>query len=164
MNVNHKLLDALSSLGKQRKPVERLYARMLDEKLFVAAYGKLYANRGAMTVGSNPADEIDGMSMERIRRLIDKLAKNEWDWQPTRRLYIDKKDGSQRALSIPSWSDKLVQEVMRTVLEAYYEPIFRNNSHGFRPKRSCHTALTEIKRTWAGAIWLVEIDIKGCFD
>jgi group II intron reverse transcriptase/maturase len=53
---------------------------------------------------------------------------------------------------------------MRTVLEAYYEPIFRDNSHGFRPNRSCHTALTEIKRTWAGVKWFVEIDIKGCFD
>jgi len=164
MNVNHNLLDTLTSLGKQRQPVERLYARMLDEKLFVAAYGKLYANQGATTPGSDPEDIIDGMSIEKIRHIIQTLQNNEWHWKPTRRIYIDKSDGSKRPLSIPGWSDKLLQEVMRMTLEAYYEPIFRDNSHGFRPHKSCHTALTEIKRTWAGVNWFIEGDIKACFD
>src|SRR5690606_10315281 len=75
-----------------------------------------------------------------------------------------KADGSQRPISVPGWSDKLVQEVMRSILETYYEPRFRNSSHGFRPNRSCHTALTKIKETWKGTKWFIEGDIKGCFD
>lgn len=164
MNVNHQLLDKLQMLGQERKPVERLYARMLDEKLFATAYTNLYANQGAMTVGTDPTDSIDGMSMARIRDIIQTLHNNEWEWKPTRRIYIDKSDGRKRPLSIPGWTDKLVQEVMRMVLEAYYEPIFREVSHGFRPNRSCHTALMQIRQEWTGVKWFIEGDIKGCFD
>ena len=164
MNINHKLLDTLNVLGQQRKPVERLYARMLDEQLFVAAYVKLYANDGAMTVGTDAKDVIDGMSLQRIRNIIQTLKNNEWQWKPVRRTHIPKAHGKQRPLGVPNWSEKLVQDVMRMVLEAYYEPIFQDESHGFRPNRSCHTALNQIKHVWTGVNWFVEGDIKGCFD
>jgi group II intron reverse transcriptase/maturase len=65
---------------------------------------------------------------------------------------------------MPTWTDKVVQEVIRLILEAYYEPNFSNHSHGFRPVRGCHTALSDIKRTWTGTKWFIEGDIKGCFD
>jgi len=164
MNVNHKLLDTLQNLGNRGEPVERLYARMLDEKLFIAAYTKLYSNKGAMTDGIDPTDSIDGMSLARIREIIQTLQNNDWQWKPVRRTYIPKANGKQRPLGIPSWSDKLVQEVVRMVLEAYYEPVFHDESHGFRPNRSCHTALLQVKHTWTGVVWFVEGDIKGCFD
>lgn len=164
MNANHKLLDTLYELGCNSKPVERLYARMLDEELFIAAYVKLHRNRGATTVGVDPIDTIDGMSLKRIRRIIQRLKENRWQWKPVRRTYIPKRNGKSRPLGIPSWSDKLVQEVMRMVLEAYYEPLFLDESHGFRPHRSCHTALTQIHNVWRGVTWFVEGDIKGCFD
>ncbi|VAX04118.1 Retron-type RNA-directed DNA polymerase, partial [hydrothermal vent metagenome] len=164
MSVNHQLLDTLNKLGQHGHPVERLYARMLDEQLFIASYVKLYANRGAMTVGSDANDTIDGMSLQRIRRIIETLKNNQWQWKPSRRRYIPKGNGKSRPLSVPNWSDKLVQDVMRTVLEAYYEPQFRDESHGFRPKRGCHTALQHIKHVWTGVNWFVEGDIKGCFD
>jgi len=164
MNVNHQLLDTINKLGQQGKPVERLYARMLDEKLFIASYVKLYANRGAMTVGSDPNDTIDGMSLQRIRNIIETLKNNQWQWKPSRRQHIPKGNGKTRPLSVPSWSDKLVQNVMRTVLEAYYEPQFHDESHGFRPQRGCHTALQHVKHVWTGINWFIEGDIKGCFD
>lgn len=164
MNVNHQLLDTLNKLGQQGKPVQRLYGRMLDEKLFIASYVKLYANDGAMTVGSDPNDTIDGMSLRRIRRLIETLKNGRWQWKPSRRRHIPKGKGKTRPLSVPNWSDKLVQDVMRTVLEAYYEPQFHDESHGFRPQRGCHTALQQVKRVWTGVNWFVEGDIKGCFD
>ena len=69
-----------------------------------------------------------------------------------------------RPLSIPGWTDKMVQEVMRMILEAYYEPQFQDASHGFRPNRGCHTALVKIRKTWSGVKWFIEGDIKGCFD
>lgn len=164
MNVNHQLLDTLNKLGQQGKSVQRLYARMLDEKLFIASYVKLYANNGAMTAGSDPNDSIDGMSLQRIRRIIKALRNGHWQWKPSRRQHIPKGKGKTRPLSVPNWSDKLVQDVMRTVLEAYYEPQFHDESHGFRPKRGCHTALQQIKHVWTGVNWFVEGDIKGCFD
>ncbi|MEM8862631.1 MAG: reverse transcriptase domain-containing protein [Chloroflexota bacterium] len=164
MNVNHQLLDTLHILGTRGEPVYRLYARMLDEDLFIASYIKLYPNKGAMTPGSDPKDSIDGMSLQRIRRLIDTLKNNRWRWKPSRRTTIPKRNGKSRPLSMPNWSDKLVQDVMRTVLTAYYEPVFRDESHGFRPKRGCHTALNHIKHVWTGVNWFVEGDIEGCFD
>lgn len=164
MNANHKLLDILYELGCNGNLVERLYSRMLDEDLFVAAYVKLYSNKGAMTVGVDGNDQIDGMNLKRIRRIIQKLKNNQWRWKPARRTYIPKRNGGTRPLGIPTWGDKLVQEVMRMVLEAYYEPIFHDESHGFRPHRSCHTALSHIRNVWTGVTWFVEGDIKGCFN
>jgi group II intron reverse transcriptase/maturase len=164
MNVNHNLLNTLHKLGSRSEPVERLYTRVTDEQLFLAAYAKLYSNKGAMTPGVNPEDQIDGMSLKRIRKIIAQLKSNEWQWQPVRRTYVPKANGKWRPLGIPGWSDKLVQEVIRMALEAYYEPIFHTESHGFRPNRSCHTALTEIKNTWTGVTWFIEGDIKSCFD
>lgn len=164
MNVNHHLLDTLNELGRTGKPVERLYARMLDENVFIAAYVKLARNSGAMTPGGDPTDTIDGMSLKRIRQLIQRLRNNQWRWPPARRTYIPKRNGKTRPLGIPDWSAKLIQEVMRMVLEAYYEAIFHDESHGFRPQRSCHTALMHVRNTWTGVTWFVEGDIKGCYD
>ncbi len=164
MNANHQLLDTLHQLGRTGQPVARLYARMLDEDLFLAAYAKLYSNRGALPPGVDPTDQIDGMSRQRIRTLIQLLKTNRWRWSDARRTYIPKRTGQRRALGIPSWSNKLVQEVMRMVLEAYYEPRFTDASHGFRPHRSCHTALLQIRTTWTGMVWFIEGDIKRCFD
>jgi group II intron reverse transcriptase/maturase len=137
---------------------------MRKRGLFLKAYAKIYANKGATTLGTDPADTIQGMSLERIDRIIVQLRNGTYRWKSSRRTHVPKKDGTKRPLSIPNWSDKLVQEVMRMILEAYYEPQFRDSSHGFRPNRSCHTALRDIKHTWTGTKWFIEGDIKGCFD
>jgi group II intron reverse transcriptase/maturase len=137
---------------------------MRKEGLFLKAYGNLYANKGALTAGTDPADTVQGMSRKRIETIIQQLADGTYEWKPARRVQIPKRNGKMRPLSIPGWSDKMVQEVMRMILEAYYEPRFKDNSHGFRPNRGCHTALVKIRQTWQGVKWFVEGDIKGCFD
>ncbi len=104
------------------------------------------------------------MSMKRIEALIQKLKDFSYQPKPARRTYIPKANGKTRPLGIPSFDDKLVQEVVRMILESIYEPTFLITSHGFRPKRSCHTALQYIKRNYTGVKWFVEGDIKGCFD
>lgn len=143
----------------------RLYRYLLRPDIYFVAYKNLYANSGAATKGVND-DTADGFSEAKITKVIQSLADETYQPSPVRRAHIEKKNDptKKRPLGIPTFTDKLVQEVLRMVLEAVYEPIFLNVSHGFRPKRSCHTALTSLKKEFNGARWFVEGDIKGCFD
>ena len=116
-----------------------------------------------MTPGAS-AETADGMSLRKIQAIIEALQHERYRWTPVRRTYIDKKNSSKkRPLGLPTWSDKLLQEVIRSLLEAYYEPQFSGRSHGFRPGRGCHTALEEIQRQWRGTVWFIEGDITDCF-
>ncbi|HJT56696.1 MAG TPA: reverse transcriptase domain-containing protein [Ktedonobacteraceae bacterium] len=135
---------------------------MYNPNLYLAAYGKLYRNKGAMTEGTTE-ETVEGMSQEKIERTIEALRDGTFQWQPVRRVSIPKKDGKKRPLGLPDWPSKMVQEVMRLVLNAYYEPQFSEYSHGFRPERGCHTALRQIKK-WDGTTWFIEGDISKCFD
>ena len=141
----------------------RLYRYLLREDIYLAAYQKLYSNNGAMTPGSDD-DTADGFSKEYVHKLIQELENGTYKPKPVRREYIKKPNGKMRPLGIPSFRDKLLQEAVRSILEVIYEPIFFNESHGFRPDRSCHTALRQIKCNFRGVKWFIEGDIKGCFD
>jgi retron-type reverse transcriptase len=114
-----------------------------------------------MTPGAD-GETADGMSLARAGRIIDALRHERYRFQPAKRVYIPKKSGKMRPLGLPSWSDKLAGEVIRLLLEAYYEPQFSGRSHGFRPGRGCHTALREVEDVWSGATWFIEGDISGC--
>lgn len=153
-----------NSLNNKDEIFTRLYRYLLRPDIYFAAYKKLYANSGSGTKGVTE-DTADGFGEEKIRKIINSLADESYQPMPVRRTYIQKKNSNkQRPLGIPTFSDKLVQEALRMILEAVYEPIFLNVSHGFRPKCSCHTALEYIKMEFNGARWFVEGDIKGCFD
>jgi len=149
--------------GSKGLPLERVYRHLFNPQLFLTAYGKIYRNDGATTKGAT-AETVDGMSVQKIHTIIGLLQMERYTWTPVRRTEIPKANGKARPLGIPTWSDKLVQEVLRMLLEPYYEQKFSTHSHGFRPHRSCHTALREIQKTWTGTVWFIEGDIKGCFD
>jgi len=157
------VLSIIRDRGRRGLPLERLYRQLYNPDLYLKAYGKLYANKGAMTPGAT-SETVDGMSLAKIARIIEALRQERYRWTPVRRTYIPKGNGKQRALGMPTWSDKLLQEVIRLLLEAYYEPQFSDHSHGFRPGRGCHTALQEILHRWRGVKWFVEGDIRACFD
>lgn len=142
---------------------ERLYRILFNEQMFYVAYQRIYAKQGNMTPGTD-GKTIDQMSIQRIESVIATLRDERYKPQPARRVYIPKKNGKLRPLGIPSFEDKLVQEVVRMILEAIYEGTFLNVSHGFRPKRSCHTALAYIQKGFSGVKWFIEGDIKGFFD
>ena len=137
------VLGVLRERGKRRWPLERIYRLLYNPELYLLAYGRIYSNKGAMTPGVN-GETADGMSMEKIERIIDALRHERYRFSPVKRVMIPKKSGKLRPLGLPGWSDKLVGEVMRLLLEAYYEPRFSDRSHGFRPERGCHTALREV--------------------
>lgn len=157
------VLNVLRDRGQKGAPLEELYRQLFNPELYLRAYDRLYRNRGAMTRGAT-TETVDGMSLAKIETLIDELRHERFRWTPVRRLYIPKKNGKQRPLGIPTWKDKLLQEVIRSLLEAYYEPQFSDHSHGFRPGRGCHTALTTVAQRWKGTKWFIEGDIRGCFD
>jgi len=157
------VLNIIRERGKKGLPIEDVYRQLFNPDLYLRAYGKIYRNDGAMTEGVTD-ETADGMSLKKIDTIIEALRFERYRWTPVRRTYIPKKNGKRRPLGIPTWSDKLLQEVMRTILEAYYEPQFSNLSHGFRPGRGCGTALSTIERQWKGTKWFIEGDIKGCFD
>jgi group II intron reverse transcriptase/maturase len=149
--------------GSKGLPLDRVYKHLFDPEFFLRAYGKIYRNSGAMTRGST-RETVDGMSLKKVHNIIDLLKQEKYVWTPVRRTEIPKPRGGTRPLGIPTWSNKLVQEVMRMLLEPYYEQRFSTHSHGFRPRHSCHSALTEIRKTWKGTVWFIEGDIKGAFD
>src|SRR5450631_3097612 len=163
MRPSEKVLGMLRDRGKRGVPIDDLYRQLYNPSLYLRAYGRIYANDGAMTPGSTP-ETADAMSLAKIFQIIDDLRHERYRWTPVRRKQIKKKNGKLRPLGLPTWTDKLLQEVIRSLLEAYYEPQFSNASHGFRPHRGCHTALHQIEHTWKGTHWFIEGDIKACFD
>jgi group II intron reverse transcriptase/maturase len=135
---------------------------LFNPQLFLLAYGRIYANKGSMTPGVTP-ETVDGMSQVKIAAIIDVLRGERYRWRPVKRVFIPKKNGKLRPLGLPTWSDKLVAEVVRLLLEAYYDVQFSDRSHGFRPGRGCHTALREVVEVWKGTHWFIEGDISNCF-
>lgn len=165
MKPTSEILERIARSSTEHKDgvFTRLYRYLLREDIYYAAYQKLYANRGATTKGIDD-DTADGFSTHYMKELIHDLENGTYRANPVRREYIPKKNGKMRPLGIPSFRDKLLQEAVRMILEAIYEPVFDDHSHGFRPNRSCHTALRQISSDFTGVVWFIEGDITGCFD
>ena len=164
MRNSERVLNSLAIHSRQPNyKFERLYRLLFNEQMYYAAYQRIYAKEGNMTKGADNAT-IDHMSISRIEKLIISLKDESYQPIPSRRVYIPKKNGKKRPLGIPTFNDKLLQEVVRMILEAIYEPVFDSHSHGFRPGKSCHTALRQISSDFTGVVWFIEGDIQGCFD
>lgn len=163
MQKANRILQAIRKLGEKRIPLTRVYRNLYCEELYLVAYDKIRRNKGALTPGTEN-DTADGFNIRDVRKVIELLRDERFYFRPSRRTQIPKKSKGKRPLGIPNFTEKLVQEVLRMVLEAYYEPRFRDSSHGFRPERGCHTALTDLKQKFGGTTWFIEGDIKGCFD
>lgn len=169
--LSERTSKALEGIGKASRAgarAKKLHKVMRNsEDLWMHAYARIQSNRGAITRGATD-NTLDGFGRERVAALMDAMRAGSYRPTPVRRTYIPKDpmnpDGKKRPLGIPTGDDKLVQEVARTLLEAIYEPIFTDRSHGFRPGRSCHTALQQIVNSWKGSKWVCELDIKGYFD
>src|SRR5207249_6928778 len=156
MRNANTVLGIIRDRGKRGLPLEDVYRQLYNPELYLLAYGKIARNQGAMTPGVT-AETVDGMSLDKIQAIIDAVRHERYRWKPAKRVYIEKKGSvKKRPLGLPSWSDKVLQEVIRLILEAYYEPQFSDRSHGFRPGRGCHTALRTIHKYWHGTVWFLE--------
>lgn len=158
-----KRLDTLGALSQAGKRINGLFRLMENPMLWQQAYANIHANYGATTPGVD-GKSLDGFSEARVLNLIEQLKEGRYHFKPAKRVYIPKTNGKQRPLGIASGDDKLVQEIVRMMLEKIYEPIFQNSSHGFRPEKSCHTALSRIKQQWTSVKWIVDMDIKSFYD
>ena len=163
MRTAETILNIIQDRGKRNLPLDDVYRQLYNPDMYLRSYAKLYSNDGAMTPGMTE-ETVDGWSMEKVAAIIGAIRYERWHWTPVTRVLIDKPKGGKRPLGLPVWSDKVVQDIIRSILEAYYEPRFSKHSHGFRPKRGCHSALKEIDEVWQGTKWFIEGDIKGCFD
>jgi retron-type reverse transcriptase len=159
------ILQVIQERGRMRLPLARVYRLLYNPNLYLLAHARIARNDGALTPGVTQ-ETADGMCLvDTIQHVIEALRVGRYRWTPVRRVYIEKKGSTtRRPLGIPTWTDKLLQEVLRLILEAYYEPQFSPSSHGFRAGRGCHTALRDIKRRWKGTKWFIEGDIARCFD
>src|SRR6267154_1784052 len=162
MQAAEVVLGVLRERGRKGLPLTQLYRQLFNKDLYLLAYGNIYSNKGAMTPGASE-ETADGMSEDKIDQIIGLMRHERYRFSPARRVYIPKKNGKLRPLRLPSWSGKLVGEVVRLLLEAYCEPGFSDRSHGFRKGRGCHTALREIRDTWTGTTWFIEGDISDCY-
>jgi group II intron reverse transcriptase/maturase len=143
---------------------DRLYRNFYNVEFYKQAYAKIYAKPGNMTEGAN-GKTIDGFNLDEVQHLIEAMKSESYEPNPVRRVLIAKKNSTKkRPLGIPAFYDKLVQEILRSILAAIYESNFSDMSHGFRPDKSCHTALLQVKKNFTGVKWWVEGDIEGFFD
>jgi group II intron reverse transcriptase/maturase len=159
-----KSLEEQSCKNKEYR-FDRLYRNLYNPEFYEPAYNKIAKSQGSMTAGTDGLT-LDDMTVSRINRIISSLKDHSYQPNPARREYIAKQNNpaKKRPLGIPSTDDKLVQEIVRMILEAIYEPTFSDRSHGFRPGKSCHTALEDLKTYFNGTKWVIEGDIKACFD
>ena len=163
MLIAETYLNIVQDRGKRKLPLDDVYRQLYNPDMYLRAYTKLSKNEGAMTPGVTE-ETVDGMSQDKIATIIEAMRYARWQWTPVRRVAIPKSHGKTRPLGVPTWSDKMVQGVVRSILEAYYEPQLSTDSHGFRPNKGCHTALQDVHKHWTGTKWFIEGDIKGCLD
>ena len=158
-----KRLEALSEISKHGKRINGLFRLLENPILWHEAYANIYANKGAITPGVDK-QTLDGFSEERVTSIMTRLKNGTYRFHPVRRTYVPKKNGKKRPLGISSGDDKLVQEVVRSILERMYEPVFESSSHGFRPGRSPHTAMEQMGQEWTAVKWLIDMDLRDYFD
>jgi len=166
----NNVINKLKNLNERSKnfinsPIDRNLYKIfiLDKNFLLLAYNKFKSNPGNMTPGVTP-ETLDGFCLITLDNLITDLKNESFKFKPARRIYIPKNNGKLRPLSIGSPIDKIIQEAIKMILEAIYEPVFLNVSHGFRPNKSCHTALKGIYVNFQQARWMIEGDFKNCFD
>lgn len=165
------IFERLETLRKlNRNPLwvnEDIFRLVCSPDLAKLSYERIKSKAGNMTAGDDGVT-LDRISMQSLTEICESIRNGSYTPRPVRRKYIPKANGKMRPLGIPSPRDKIVQDMVREILEAIYDttesPTFSEHSHGFRPFHSCHTAINEYIKTWQSPKWIIEGDIEGFFD
>jgi retron-type reverse transcriptase len=160
MRTADTILNLIQDRGKRQRPLADVYRPLSNPAMSLRAYAQLSPNDGAMTPGMT-AETVDGWSMAKVAAILGAIRDERWPWPPVQRVLIDKPKGGKRPRGLPVWSDQVVQDSIRAILEASYAPQCSHQSHGCRPTRGGHTALKEIDEVWQGTKWCIEGDIQG---
>lgn len=138
---------------------------LIDYDMLKACHNKMDGRKAVGIDGVSKADYESNLE-ENLRNLVNRLKNKSYKPKPARRVEIPKGNGKTRPLSIYSYEDKLVQEALRELLEAVFEPHFYNNMCGFRPGRNCHGAIRQLNDMIEGhkTNYILDADIKGFFD
>lgn len=141
-----------------------LYSLFYDKEIYYLAYNNLIKSNSRDMLKDLDYTLLNGISDAWLIDIIQSMRDESFIFKPARSILILKKDGNCRQLSIAGLRDKIIQEVIRLILEAVFEPIFSNNSHGFRKKRSCHSALYQVEKDFQVSRWIIKCDIMNFFD
>lgn len=160
-------LERIAELVKT-KPNEKLQTlvHLINSDSLKESHKRL-SGRKAIGVDGITKEEYDNNLDENIQDLIQRMKKQAYKPQPARRVYIPKAGSDKmRPLGIPSYEDKLVQDVIAQILNIIYEPVFLDFSYGFRPHRDCHGAIKKLNEIIVAnkTCYIVDTDIKGFFD
>jgi len=162
-NVTTLASQKLAQLNKFNQKYYKILDIISDPYFLVACYEEIKGKKGNMTPGSD-GFTLDGLDWIWFLKVSDSIRKGTFSFIPSRRIEIPKANGQTRPLGIGSPREKIVQKALHAVLEAIFEPLFLNYSHGFRPSRSIHSALVRIYLTGNKHSWVIQGDISKCFD
>ena len=152
------VLDILNKRSIENNDIDILYRYMYNPEWYLLAYEKLAKNVKKVDIES-----IDGMSMKRINDIVEEMKFERYKWSKVQEV-TTKKNSGFKSLVLVEWRDKLVQEVIYMILSAIYEPKFLEASHGYRPNRGVHTALTRIRQKGQACEYFIKGDISRCFE
>lgn len=157
----YRLIDQANGYNKRAGALKLpIYQNLCNPCILLIAYSTLKGKK-ASGVDDVPTENV---TLASILSLSLELRNKKYAPNPTKRVFIPKANGKMRPLGIPSTKDKVVQKALLIVLEPLFENVFLDSSHGFRPKRSCHSALKSIYYKWRGIKWFIEGDFVSCFD
>jgi group II intron reverse transcriptase/maturase len=165
MNNVEEEMRHLHELAKRepKKRFNHLWENLASPLWLMHAWEQIRRNSGSNTPGVDRKTAVD-IDAPLITQWAEELKTGKYYPKPVQRTYIEKSNGKKRPLGIPTIKDRVIQQGLKMLLEPIFEADFRNCSHGFRPKRSAHTALRDVANSYPLISWVIEGDIKECFE
>lgn len=143
-----------------------LIDKIYNKNNILEAFKLVKKNKGAPGIDGETVQNFECLLDEKINEIHCELKNGDYKPNAVRRTYIEKDDGSERPLGIPTVKDRVVQQAVRNIIEPIFEPNFHPSSYGYRPKRSCQMAVAkaeEFANHW-GLEYVVDMDLSKCFD
>lgn len=136
----------------------------ITKEMVLAAYRKVKSNQGSAGVDKESLESFQANLSGNLYKIWNRLSSGSYFPQPVKEVEIPKSNGGKRKLGIPTVSDRIAQEVIKSYLEPRLEAIFHNHSYGYRPLKSAHQAIRQVQENVRNYSWVIDMDIKSYFD